>query len=89
MSRYQDAFHTVEVELNLNEPALVAGAFDLIRTYARAYGLPDIGQVYITLRIEFQGRTHQAHVDEFGDRLDQLWIGQVVKHTAKEFPAKE
>jgi len=84
VSRYQDAHHTVEVTLDLKEPALVPAAFDLVRTYARAYGLANVGKILITLRVEFDGQTHAQHVDEFSDRLEQLWIGQITEHKVKE-----
>lgn len=76
--------HKVEITCDLSEPALIPATFDLIRLYARAYGLPDVGHIYITLQIEFQGHTYVQYVDKFSDRLDQLWLGQVTKRDVEQ-----
>lgn len=70
MSKYK-----VEIACDLSEPALVPATFDLIRLYARAYGLPDIGHIYIGLQVEFEGNSTERKVNELATRLDQLWIG--------------
>ncbi len=76
--------HTVVVEAHIGEPALAPATFDLLRLCARASSLNDVGQIFVTLRVEFHGQCHESQVSAFQHRLDQLWIADVVEHTIKE-----
>lgn len=78
--RYVTAYHKLTVEAVFDEPALAGAAFDLIRTYAEAKGLGDIGNTRVELTLEFSGVTVQKNVDEFSHRLDRLWFCNVVSN---------
>ena len=74
----------VIVECSVNEPALIPAAFDLMRTYARAYDLPDVEDIDITMHIEFGGRLSDVMLSDFKHQLDHLWFGRVEKVLTKE-----
>jgi hypothetical protein len=75
---------TVTLEVDMNEPALVPAAFDLLRLNARACGLRDVGQIYIHLKIEVEGSCYEGHVKELRERLGVFWFGDVTGVKVKE-----
>ena len=79
--------YTVTLEADMNEPALVPAAFDLLRLNARACGLPDVGHIYIHFSVEVEGFTHEGKVTELRERLAALWFGGVAKVQVNEPPA--
>lgn len=81
-----EKFYTATLEVDMNEPALVPAAFDLLRLNARACGLPDIGHIYIHLSVELEGFTHERKVEELGNRLEALWLDSLTKVQVQERP---
>ena len=79
---YETAHHTITIEVNICEPALAPAVFDLLRQHARAHGLSDVGQIFVTVSVEFSGQTELKEVDELGARIENLWLGQITKHEA-------
>ena len=83
---FKNAGHkSATVELYIDNPALAASTFDLARTYARSFGLPDIGRMSVQITIEFSGQTHEEMVDRFNEKLDELWLGQIVELSQKDW----
>jgi hypothetical protein len=78
--------YTVTLEADTNEPALTGAVFDLLRTHARACGLPDIGHISVNLSVDFAGATYPRRIEELRARLDALWLGQVAKVEVRERP---
>jgi hypothetical protein len=76
--------HTITLEVDFNEPALTAAAFDLFRLNARACGLPDVGHIHVHLSVEVEGFTHESKVQELKERLAALWFGDVTAVKVKE-----
>ena len=74
----------VTLEVDLNEPALVPAAFDLLRLNARACHLSDVENIFIHLTIEVGGKAHEREVEELRERLGALWLGDVTDVTIKE-----
>ncbi len=76
--------HTVTLEVDMTEPALVPAAFDLFRLNARACGLPDVGHIHVHLSVEVEGSCYEGQVEELKERLAALWFGDVTGVKVKE-----
>lgn len=71
--------HVVTLEADIDEPALVPAAFDLLHLNARACGLPDVERIHIHLTVKVEGSCYDAQVKELKSRLHTLWFGGVSK----------
>lgn len=85
MNLREDGWREADVEVRICEPALAASTFDLVRTYAKAFGLEDTNKVGITLHIQFSGKTSEKQIEAFSDKLDELWLGQVIQLNSREW----
>ncbi len=80
MSDYTKAHHALTIEANLNDPSLTQAAFDLLRLHARAYGLTNIGRIYVSLKFEVSGQSYGVHIKELEARIESLWLADITKH---------
>lgn len=80
----------VTVEVEMREPDLVASAFYLIHTLAKAHELDDVEGVSVAMTLTFGGWPYPSQVDAFKERIKQMWLdARVTEVQTLETPTKE
>ena len=66
--------HYVKVDILLNEPWQVTGAFQTMREAARLHGFPDIEDIHVSLKVTFYGSKSDSDIEALKTRFDNLWF---------------
>lgn len=77
--RQDNPVRRVTVKFELDEPALTFAAFELLHTYARAYGLDGVERCDVFLEVAFEGWPYDVQLEEFKAKVREIQSASVHK----------